>query len=712
MNHHASAPYPAARPRRLRQADWTRRLVRETVLTPSDLIWSMVLHDGPEARVPVPSMPGVERLSVDEAARAAVEARALGIPAIAVFPYIDGALKDAHGSQACNPEGLVCRAVKAMKAAAPEVGIMCDVALDPFTDHGHDGLLEGDRIVNDATVERLVEQSMVQADAGCDILAPSDMMDGRVGAIRAALESSGRHDVMIMAYAAKYASAFYGPYRDAIGSSKALRGDKKTYQMDPANTDEALREVALDLAEGATWYGQAGHALPRHLPQIGGGVRRADLRLPGVGRVRDDPRRRPERLDRRRARHLESLARSSAPAARASSPTSRLRRRGCSGERRSETDPRRTRAVGDAGGRRGRGAPILRGRSRADRGAQARRAGQARRVLVRARRVEGDYPARATGPLPPGVRVRSLRQPARAHGAERLSEQPLRLLFCTYEGGGHVGPMLLVAKAAQDRGHAVTVVSDQCNAPDAAALGLPFQSWRTAPNRADKDPSGDPLRDWEAETPADVINQLCERLLVGPGADYAIDVRAIAAEVRADVIVSQELMFGVMLGAETLGLPFVVLTSGIWCFPTLPGQPPFGAGLPPSDTPEDQFRDEAIAGVSRQLYDFHLADWNAVRAGFGQPPLASLLDQPHRAARILLATSRAFDFAPDPLPEPFRYVGPQVSVPAWSAAWESPWAADDPRPLWSSASARCFRTRDRRSATASPPWRRWTCEPS
>ena len=245
------APYPAARPRRLRQADWVRRLVRETVLTPADLIWSMVVHDGPEPRVPVPSMPGVERLSVDEAARAAVEARDLGIPAIAVFPFIDGALKDGAGTQAFNPEGLVCRAVRAMKAAAPEVGIMCDVALDPFTDHGHDGLLEGGRILNDATVARLVEQALVQAAAGCDILAPSDMMDGRVGAIRSALEREGRHDVMIMAYAAKYASAFYGPYRDAIGSAKALLGDKKTYQMDPANTAEALREVALDLAEGA-----------------------------------------------------------------------------------------------------------------------------------------------------------------------------------------------------------------------------------------------------------------------------------------------------------------------------------------------------------------------------------------------------------------------------------------------------------------------------
>ena len=244
------AAYPALRLRRLRQSDWVRRLVRERTLAPSDLIWSMILHEG-EGRAPIASMPGVERLSVAEAAKAAVEARALGIPAIAVFPYIDGEKKDPRGTEATNPDGLVCQAVKAMKDAAPEVGIMCDVALDPFTDHGHDGLIENERIVNDATIERLVEQSLVQAEAGCDIIAPSDMMDGRVAAIRHALEAGGFQDVMIMAYAAKYASAFYGPYRDAIGSSKALVGDKKTYQMDPGNTDESLREVAADIAEGA-----------------------------------------------------------------------------------------------------------------------------------------------------------------------------------------------------------------------------------------------------------------------------------------------------------------------------------------------------------------------------------------------------------------------------------------------------------------------------
>ena len=250
------APYPAMRPRRLRQADWTRRLVRENQLSPNDLIWSMVVHEG-EGRIPVAAMPGVERLSVSEAAQAAREARTLGIPAIAIFPHIDGAGKDAAGTKAADPDGLIAQAIKAMKDAAPEVGIMCDVALDPFTDHGHDGIIEGGRVVNDPTVERLVEQGLMQARAGCDILAPSDMMDGRVGGLRGALEGAGLQDVMIMSYAAKYASAFYGPYREAIGSGKLGTGsvanpaDKATYQMDPANTEEALREVAMDIAEGA-----------------------------------------------------------------------------------------------------------------------------------------------------------------------------------------------------------------------------------------------------------------------------------------------------------------------------------------------------------------------------------------------------------------------------------------------------------------------------
>ena len=250
------ASYPATRLRRLRQADWTRRLVRETMLAPSDLIWAMVVHEG-EGRVPVAAMPGVERLSVAEAAKAAREARDLGIPCIAVFPHIDGARKDAAGGLASDPNGVIARAVKAMKDAAPEVGIMCDVALDPFTDHGHDGLIVGGRVVNDPTIERLVEQGLMQAKAGCDILAPSDMMDGRIGVLRNALEREGLCDTLIMSYAAKYSSAFYGPYREAIGSGKLGTGsvenpaDKATYQMDPGNGDESLREVALDLAEGA-----------------------------------------------------------------------------------------------------------------------------------------------------------------------------------------------------------------------------------------------------------------------------------------------------------------------------------------------------------------------------------------------------------------------------------------------------------------------------
>jgi porphobilinogen synthase len=250
------APYPATRLRRLRQAEWTRRLVRESVLTPADLIWAMVVHEGDE-RIPVAAMPGVERLSIAHAADAAREARALGIPCIAVFPHIDGARKDASGALAADPDGVIARAVKAMKDAAPEVGVMCDVALDPFTDHGHDGLIVGGRVVNDPTIERLVEQGLMQAKAGCDILAPSDMMDGRIGVLRAALEAEGLCDTLIMSYAAKYASAFYGPYREAIGSGTLGTGsvqnpaDKATYQMDAGNGAESLREVALDLSEGA-----------------------------------------------------------------------------------------------------------------------------------------------------------------------------------------------------------------------------------------------------------------------------------------------------------------------------------------------------------------------------------------------------------------------------------------------------------------------------
>ena len=244
------AQFPTTRLRRLRQHDWSRRLVRENAVTPNDLIWTLVVTDKAESE-PVAAMPGTKRLTIADAAKAAVEARDLGIPAIAIFPNIDSSLKDARGSQADDLNGLVGQAIKAMKDAAPEVGIICDVALDPFTDHGHDGLMENGIILNDPTIERLCEQAICQARAGCDVIAPSDMMDGRVGALRAALDSEGFEDVMILSYAAKYASAFYGPYRDAIGSSAALQGDKKTYQMDPANTDESLREVELDIAEGA-----------------------------------------------------------------------------------------------------------------------------------------------------------------------------------------------------------------------------------------------------------------------------------------------------------------------------------------------------------------------------------------------------------------------------------------------------------------------------
>jgi porphobilinogen synthase len=237
--------------RRNRRAGWSRSLVRETTLASSDLIWPIFLIEGVGLRTPVASMPGVERLSVDLAVKAAEEARALGIPAIAVFPYTEASLRDETASEAVNPANLVCRAVRAIKQAVPEIGVICDVALDPYTSHGHDGLLMGGEIDNDRTVEILNQQALVQAEAGCDILAPSDMMDGRIGAIRAALEANGFANTQLLAYAAKYASAFYGPFREAVGSGARLKGDKLTYQMDPANGDEALREVALDIAEGA-----------------------------------------------------------------------------------------------------------------------------------------------------------------------------------------------------------------------------------------------------------------------------------------------------------------------------------------------------------------------------------------------------------------------------------------------------------------------------
>jgi porphobilinogen synthase len=239
------------RMRRNRRADWSRRLVRESRLSADDLIWPIFLIDGKKLREPVPSMPGVERHSVDEAVRAAERAMNLGIPAIALFPYTQHAARDETGSEALNPDNLVCTACRAIKAAVPEVGLITDAALDPYTSHGHDGLMRGEEILNDETVHQLVLQSLIQAEAGADVIAPSDMMDGRVGAIRRALDAKGFASVQIMAYSAKYASAFYGPFRDAIGTSKTLIGDKRTYQMDPSNGAEALHEAALDIAEGA-----------------------------------------------------------------------------------------------------------------------------------------------------------------------------------------------------------------------------------------------------------------------------------------------------------------------------------------------------------------------------------------------------------------------------------------------------------------------------
>ncbi|WP_173796318.1 porphobilinogen synthase [Hartmannibacter diazotrophicus] len=239
------------RMRRNRRTDWSRRLVRENTLTVDDLIWPIFVVEGENQRVPVPSMPGVFRLSVDQLVRAAEDAAKLGIPLLSLFPYTDPSLRDETGSEALNDQNLVCRATRAIKAAVPNVGVMLDVALDPYTSHGHDGLLSGEEIVNDPTVEQLCRQALVQAEAGVDIIGPSDMMDGRIGAIRQTLDANGFERVQIMSYAAKYASAFYGPFRDAIGTSKTLVGDKRTYQMDPANSDEALHEAELDLAEGA-----------------------------------------------------------------------------------------------------------------------------------------------------------------------------------------------------------------------------------------------------------------------------------------------------------------------------------------------------------------------------------------------------------------------------------------------------------------------------
>ena len=245
------ASFPSTRLRRNRKSAWARALVSENTLTAADLIWPIFVIDGKNKSEAIASMPGVFRYSVDLAVEKVRETAVLGIPLVALFPNTDPSLRNETGAEAINSNNLICRAVRAIKAAVPEIGVMCDVALDPYTSHGQDGLMVGDRIVNDSSLDMLVKQALVQADAGCDVLAPSDMMDGRIGAIRAALEKAGHQDVQIMAYSAKYASGFYGPFREAVGSGGLLKGDKRTYQMDPANTDEALREVALDLAEGA-----------------------------------------------------------------------------------------------------------------------------------------------------------------------------------------------------------------------------------------------------------------------------------------------------------------------------------------------------------------------------------------------------------------------------------------------------------------------------
>ncbi|QCB47403.1 porphobilinogen synthase [Hydrogenophaga sp. PAMC20947] len=250
---HAPAPFPLSRPRRLRRDSFTRDLVREHRLTPADLIYPVFVLDGTQRREAVGSMPGVDRLSLDLLLPVAEECVKLGIPVMALFPVIDASLKTPDGREATNPDGLVPRVVRALKERFPELGVMTDVALDPFTSHGQDGLLdEHNYILNDPTVDILVQQALTQAEAGVDMVAPSDMMDGRIGAIRQALEARGLVHTRIMAYSAKYASAFYGPFRDAVGSAANLgKADKKVYQMDPGNSDEALREVALDLAEGA-----------------------------------------------------------------------------------------------------------------------------------------------------------------------------------------------------------------------------------------------------------------------------------------------------------------------------------------------------------------------------------------------------------------------------------------------------------------------------
>ncbi|MBL4811845.1 MAG: porphobilinogen synthase [Rhodobacteraceae bacterium] len=245
------APFPAARLRRLRRTPALRAMVRQSIITPADLIWPIFVMAGKDVTMPVEAMPGVSRLSVDRVAAAAKEAHALGIPAICLFPYTNMAERSIDCAEAWNPDNLTNRAIRAIKDAVPEMAVMTDIALDPYNINGHDGFVVGGEILNDETVTALVRMALAQAEAGADILGPSDMMDGRIGAIRGALENSGYRHVSIMSYAAKYASCFYGPFRDAVGATAALSGDKKTYQIDPANSDEAMRHIKRDLAEGA-----------------------------------------------------------------------------------------------------------------------------------------------------------------------------------------------------------------------------------------------------------------------------------------------------------------------------------------------------------------------------------------------------------------------------------------------------------------------------
>ena len=306
--------------RRMRKADWSRRLVQENRLTVDDLIWPIFVIDGENRREEIAAMPGVFRLTIDLAVKEAERAAKLGIPAIATFPNVDLSLRDQTGSHILDPDNVINRATRAIKAAVPEIGIITDAALDPFTSHGHDGILRDGIIVNDETVAQVTAAAVLQAEAGADIIAPSDMMDGRIGAIRDALDAAGFQDVAIMSYATKFASAFYGPYREAVGTAGLLKGDKKTYYIDHANSRRSRARGRAGHPRGRRHdHGQARPALSRHHPPAEGRVPDADLRLPGVGRILDDRGCRRQWLDRRRQGDA-GIARSpsSAPAATAS----------------------------------------------------------------------------------------------------------------------------------------------------------------------------------------------------------------------------------------------------------------------------------------------------------------------------------------------------------------------------------------------------------